>query len=85
MRYVVMNEAYENKETGRVEPKVVKLKGLSLGDPLPSNHKSYYLPRVRCLDCPGKLYNVGPGQMVTNFELHLKNRQHMSNVLNRIR
>ncbi|KAF1931571.1 SWI-SNF complex subunit [Didymella exigua CBS 183.55] len=84
MRYVIMNEAHENRETGKTEPKAVKLDGLSLSDPLPANHKAYYLPRIRCQDCPGKLYNAGPGQTVTNFELHLKNRQHMSNVSNRI-
>lgn len=84
MRYVIMNEAHENRETGKIESKAVKLDGLSLSDPLPPNHKSYYLPRIRCQDCPGKLYNAGPGQTVTNFELHLKNRQHMSNVSSRI-
>ncbi|KAF3045118.1 SWI/SNF chromatin-remodeling complex subunit [Didymella heteroderae] len=84
MRYVVMNEAHENRETGKIEPKAVKLDSLSLSDPLPANHKAYFLPRIRCQDCPGKLYNAGPGQTVTNFELHLKNRQHMSNVSNRI-
>ncbi|KAH6643947.1 hypothetical protein C7974DRAFT_10907 [Boeremia exigua] len=84
MRYVVMNEAHENRETGKTESKAVKIDGLSSGDPLPPNHQAYYLPRIRCQDCPGKLYNAGPGQTVTNFELHLKNRQHMSNVSNRI-
>ncbi|KAJ4320562.1 SWI/SNF chromatin-remodeling complex subunit [Neodidymelliopsis sp. IMI 364377] len=84
MRYVVMNEAHENRETGKVESKAVKLDSLSNSESLPPNHKSYYLPRIRCQDCPGKLYNAGPGQTVTNFELHLKNRQHMSNVSGRI-
>lgn len=84
MRYVIMNEGHENRETGKIESKAVKLDSLSQSDPLPPNHKTTYLPRIRCQDCPGKLYNAGPGQSVTNFELHLKNRQHMSNVSTRI-
>ncbi|KAF2457605.1 hypothetical protein BDY21DRAFT_385845 [Lineolata rhizophorae] len=46
----------------------------------PPNVKFYYLPRVRCLDCPGKLYTPGPGHTVDNFETHLKNRQHKDRV-----
>ncbi|KAJ7474009.1 hypothetical protein FB451DRAFT_1035354 [Mycena latifolia] len=32
--------------------------------------------RVKCLDCPGKLYVPGPGETLSNFEVHLKNRMH---------
>ncbi|POV94035.1 hypothetical protein PSHT_16475, partial [Puccinia striiformis] len=32
--------------------------------------------RLKCVDCPGKLYTVGPGESFTNFHVHLKNRQH---------
>ncbi len=44
--------------------------------PLPSNTKPKWLPRIRCNDCPGKLYTPGPGTTVENFEVHLKNRLH---------
>uniref|UniRef100_A0A093V6P0 SWI/SNF chromatin-remodeling complex subunit snf5 n=1 Tax=Talaromyces marneffei PM1 TaxID=1077442 RepID=A0A093V6P0_TALMA len=48
----------------------------------PSNGKVkyQYLPRIRCLDCPGKLYTPGPGMTVENFEVHLRNRQHKERV-----
>ncbi|KAJ7474006.1 hypothetical protein FB451DRAFT_1035434 [Mycena latifolia] len=32
--------------------------------------------RIKCLDCPGKLYIPGPGETLSNFEVHLKNRMH---------
>ncbi|KAE8230509.1 hypothetical protein CF326_g4493 [Tilletia indica] len=40
--------------------------------------------RVRCLDCPGRLYTLGPGRTLDNFEIHLKNRGHRANVRTRI-
>lgn len=83
MRYVVMNEAYVNPETNKTESKAVKLDNLSLTSPLPPNHKANFLPRIRCMDCPGKLYNAGPEHTVNNFELHLRNRGHMNNVAKR--
>ncbi|KAM5536841.1 hypothetical protein V8D89_009559 [Ganoderma adspersum] len=36
--------------------------------------------RIKCADCPGKHYTPGPGESLTNFEVHLKNRQHRSKV-----
>lgn len=36
--------------------------------------------RVRCQDCPGKLYTPGPGESLTNFEIHLRNRAHRAAV-----
>ncbi|KAI0998525.1 hypothetical protein K3495_g9670 [Podosphaera aphanis] len=42
--------------------------------------KWMYLPRIRCHDCPGKLYTPGPENTVGNFEVHLKNRQHRERV-----
>jgi SWI/SNF-related matrix-associated actin-dependent regulator of chromatin subfamily B protein 1 len=42
--------------------------------------KYMYLPRIRCHDCPGKLYTPGPDTTVGNFEVHLKNRQHRERV-----
>lgn len=42
--------------------------------------KYMYLPRIRCIDCPGKLYTPGPEMTVENFEIHLKNRAHRERV-----
>ncbi|CEH11834.1 SWI-SNF chromatin remodeling complex, Snf5 subunit [Ceraceosorus bombacis] len=39
--------------------------------------------RVRCNDCPGKLYTAGPDQTLQNFSIHLRNRQHRNNVASR--
>ncbi|KAI0251835.1 hypothetical protein BJV78DRAFT_1207106 [Lactifluus subvellereus] len=38
--------------------------------------------RVKCLDCPGKLYIPGDG--MSNFEVHLKNRNHRARVAERL-
>ncbi|KAG9119412.1 Microtubule-associated protein, microtubule dynamics during spindle orientation, partial [Ceratobasidium sp. 392] len=40
--------------------------------------------RLKCLDCPGKLYMPGPEQTLTNFEIHLEDRIHRSKVDQRI-
>ncbi|KIJ63657.1 hypothetical protein HYDPIDRAFT_29449 [Hydnomerulius pinastri MD-312] len=40
--------------------------------------------RIKCLDCPGKLYNSGPGDSLSNYEVHLKNRQHRMRVNGRV-
>lgn len=39
--------------------------------------------RIRCEDCPGKVYKPGPGESLANFEIHLKNRSHRANVARR--
>lgn len=49
-----------------------------------SDVKNFFLPRIRCLDCPGKLYTPGPEMTVQNFEVHLKNRQHRERVDERL-
>ncbi|KAL9106227.1 MAG: hypothetical protein Q9227_008695 [Pyrenula ochraceoflavens] len=46
--------------------------------------KYQYHPRIRCSDCPGKLYTPGPGTTVENFEVHLKNRNHREKVERRL-
>lgn len=38
--------------------------------------KFRWMPRIRCHDCPGKLYTPGPDKTVENFLMHLKNRGH---------
>jgi SWI/SNF-related matrix-associated actin-dependent regulator of chromatin subfamily B protein 1 len=55
---------------------------ISNASPTPPGEKvSYkYFPRIRCHDCPGKLYTPGPAMTVDNFEVHLKNRQHKERV-----
>jgi SWI/SNF-related matrix-associated actin-dependent regulator of chromatin subfamily B protein 1 len=55
------------------------------GQPVPANESTRhlphkYLPRIKCLDCPGKLYTPGPGEGVENFEVHLKIRKHRDEV-----
>ncbi|TIB69684.1 SNF5-domain-containing protein [Wallemia mellicola] len=40
--------------------------------------------RIKCLDCPGKMYTPGPGMTVENFEKHLKNRQHKQKLMARL-
>ncbi|KAK6219025.1 hypothetical protein LQW54_002527 [Pestalotiopsis sp. IQ-011] len=55
------------------------------GSPIPPNVKFYFLPRIRCLDCPGKLYTPGPDMTAINFEVHLKNKGHRDKVNARLR
>ncbi|TFK19245.1 SNF5-domain-containing protein [Coprinopsis marcescibilis] len=40
--------------------------------------------RIKCLDCPGKLYTPGPGETLSNYEVHLKNRLHRQRVNERL-
>ena len=42
---------------------------------------------VSCVSLPrsSQLYNLGPGETLTNFAVHFKNRQHRANVEARIR
>ncbi|KAI1212452.1 SNF5-domain-containing protein [Annulohypoxylon truncatum] len=54
------------------------------GDPIPPHVRFYFLPRIRCLDCPGKLYTPGPDISASNFEVHLKNKVHKEKVELRI-
>ena len=54
------------------------------GQPIPADVKFMYLPRIRCHDCPGKLYTPGPEMTVGNFEVHLKNRLHREKVDQRV-
>ncbi|CZR68675.1 uncharacterized protein PAC_18574 [Phialocephala subalpina] len=54
------------------------------GQPIPDNIKFMYLPRIRCQDCPGKLYTTGPEMTTANFEVHLMNRHHRERVESRL-
>lgn len=74
MRYAVVDIA-----SGKLYPSSV------MHEPqLPPNSKPQWLPRIRCNDCPGKLYTPGPGLTVENFEVHLTNKQHRENVERRM-
>ncbi|KAK5114510.1 hypothetical protein LTR62_002445 [Meristemomyces frigidus] len=42
----------------------------------PAGLKFQFQPRIRCNDCPGKLYTAQPGKVVEDFEVHLRNRTH---------
>lgn len=42
----------------------------------PGGVRYKWMPRIRCHDCPGKLYTPGPEKTVDNFLMHLKNRGH---------
>lgn len=50
------------------------------GAAIPQNVRFFFLPRIRCLDCPGKLYTPGPDMSAENFLVHLKNRSHREKV-----
>jgi len=53
--------------------------------PIPSHLRFEWQPRIRCQDCTGKVYTVGPGQTLDNFLVHLKNRAHREVVERRIK
>jgi SWI/SNF-related matrix-associated actin-dependent regulator of chromatin subfamily B member 1 len=50
----------------------------------PPGTKYCYYPRIRCIDCPGKLYTPDSTLGMTNFEVHLRNRHHREKVLQRV-
>lgn len=52
--------------------------------PVPANADWVWLPRIRCHDCPGKLYTPGPDETINNFEVHLKNKVHREKVDRRV-
>ncbi|KAK3940517.1 SNF5-like protein [Diplogelasinospora grovesii] len=63
-----------------VNTKTDMLVQLQPGKEIPPDVQFMFLPRIRCLDCPGKLYTPGPEMTVNNFEVHLKNRHHRERV-----
>lgn len=73
-----------NIETGELVPqKELVNMGIHAGDSPPEGFKVQYLPRIRCIDCPGKLYTAVKDRVVDDFEVHLKNKKHKEQVLNR--
>ncbi|KAF1984393.1 SNF5-domain-containing protein [Aulographum hederae CBS 113979] len=61
-----------------------RLDPLPPGAQPPANLKFQYLPRIRCNDCPGKVYTAGPGTTLENFEVHLKRGEHQKHVRARL-
>lgn len=57
--------------------------GLLHGVTISSNSGCLYVPRIICLDCPGKFYLSGPGTTVKDFETHVRNQWHRGNVNHR--
>lgn len=55
----------------------------SVGGTAPAGIKYQYLPRIRCNDCPGKLYTAVPDKVIQDFSVHLRNRVHREMVLAR--
>lgn len=53
------------------------------GDPPPEGSRAMFLPRIRCNDCPGKVYTTVKETVVEDFEVHLKNRHHRGRVEDR--
>jgi SWI/SNF-related matrix-associated actin-dependent regulator of chromatin subfamily B member 1 len=56
---------------------------LDPGMAAPPELQFQYLPRIRCNDCPGKLYTAVPGRVKEDFEVHLRNRAHRQAVQDR--
>ena len=54
------------------------------GKEIPPDIQFFYLPRIRCLDCTGKLYTPGPETTVTNFAVHFRNGRHKEKVAARL-
>ncbi|KAF2101728.1 SNF5-domain-containing protein, partial [Rhizodiscina lignyota] len=73
MRYSAMDR--DTNAQVKLEGKMMKPDGRP-----PDNVKFMWLPRIRCIDCPGKLYTAGPELSVDNFKTHLNNRQHKERV-----
>ncbi|KXT17845.1 hypothetical protein AC579_5353 [Pseudocercospora musae] len=68
-----------NVETGELT------KGsFAAGDPVPEGRKFQWLPRIKCNDCPGKLYTAIPDKVIDHFGVHLKNRNHIAAVEDRL-
>jgi SWI/SNF-related matrix-associated actin-dependent regulator of chromatin subfamily B protein 1 len=60
-----------------IDPKTQKLVSANESN---TSFPHKYVPRIRCLDCPGKAYMPD----VDGFESHLKNRNHRTNVDERL-
>lgn len=73
MRPYPVNLATGKTEKTQLEP----------GTTAPVGYKLQILPRIRCNDCPGKLYTATRGKVEEDFEVHLRNRMHREKVQER--
>ena len=72
MRYTMVDTATDSAVSVRPD------------QPPPESVRYMYYPRIKCKDCPGKLYTPGPEMGVNNFEVHLKNKLHREKVDRRV-
>lgn len=70
-------------ETGELVTLASRQLDIQPGDAPPEGLKVQYLPRIRCLDCPGKVYTAVRDRVVDDFEVHLKNKKHKEMVSKR--
>lgn len=78
-----MRQYIVDVQSGKVLPK--EQTELQAGDKASQGQKLQYLPRIRCTDCQGKIYTAQPESVVTDFEVHLKNKKHLEKVEERLR
>lgn len=69
-----------NIETGELISLANKQIDIQPGEAPPHGMKVQYMPRIRCLDCPGKVYTAVRERVMQDFEVHLKNRKHRDQV-----
>jgi SWI/SNF-related matrix-associated actin-dependent regulator of chromatin subfamily B protein 1 len=69
-----------NIETGELVP-ASKQTDIQPGDAPPKGLKIQYVPRIRCNDCPGKVYTAVRESVVEDFGVHLRNKKHKEAVL----
>ncbi|KAK4227941.1 hypothetical protein QBC38DRAFT_363004 [Podospora fimiseda] len=72
MRFVAVNNETGQQELGQVPPNRQK------------EFSWFHVPRIKCLDCPGKSYTAGPDNTVQNFEVHVRNQKHQKQVAQRV-
>jgi SWI/SNF-related matrix-associated actin-dependent regulator of chromatin subfamily B protein 1 len=79
MKAYAVSTTGEIKPCGNYSPDIVRP-----GDKPPEGLEVKYLPRIRCMDCPGKLYTAVEGKVEEDFAVHLKNRRHLGMVAKRV-
>lgn len=83
MRYVAVDAA--TGEPRKLDPATMAVGSSVPRSEVPVDVKFEWQPRIRCNDCPGKVYTAGPGVTVENFVQHLRIRQHKEKVEGRRR
>ncbi|KAK3997276.1 hypothetical protein QBC44DRAFT_91481 [Cladorrhinum sp. PSN332] len=72
MRLVAVNDETGQQELGAIQPGRQR------------EFSWFHVPRIKCLDCPGKSYTAGPDNTVQNFEVHVRNQKHQKQVAARL-